>query len=162
MSETAETRETATRETPTAPAAKPEPLAVYLVLGVVLGTIFIKSEVASWFRIQEMFRFQAVHMYGVIGGAVLVAAVSVALMKRLGIRTAGGRPIRFPTWEETRPRPHHLLGGTIFGLGWGLLGACPGPIYALIGSGLPVMLVGLLAALAGAWTYGLLRPGLPH
>jgi len=142
--------------------ARRDPLLVYFAVGVVLGTIFIKSEVASWFRIQEMFRFQAFHMYGVLGSAVAVGAASVALMKRLGIRASGGHAIRLPSAEETRPRPHHLLGGTAFGLGWGLIGACPGPLYALIGSGLPIMLVGLLAALAGAWTYGLLRPSLPH
>lgn len=151
------------RETELEPTqARSEPLMVYFALGIVLGAIFIKSEVASWFRIQEMFRFQAFHMYGVLGSALAVGAASVALMKRLGIRASGGHAIRFPSAEETRPRPHHLLGGTAFGLGWGLIGACPGPLYALIGSGLPIMLVGLLAALAGAWTYGLLRPSLPH
>ncbi|MSR20122.1 MAG: YeeE/YedE family protein [Gemmatimonadetes bacterium] len=143
-------------------AERPEPLAVYFVLGIVLGIIFIKSEVASWFRIQEMFRFQAVHMYGVIGGAVGVGALGVALLKRLGVRTIRGEPIAFPDATERRPGIRHAAGGTIFGLGWGLLGACPGPIYALAGSGLAVMLVALLAAVAGAWVYGLLRPSLPH
>lgn len=155
--------ETTLREPKLPPTeARRDPLLVYFAVGIALGTIFIKSEVVSWFRIQEMFRFQAFHMYGVLGSAVAVGAVSVALMKRFGVRAAGGHPIRFPSPEETRPRPHHLLGGITFGLGWAMIGACPGPIYALIGSGLPIMLVGLLAALAGAWTYGLLRPGLPH
>ena len=139
-----------------------ESLAVYALVGVYLGVIFIKSEVASWFRIQEMFRFDAFHMYGVIGTAVGVGVVSVMLMKRSGMRTVHGEPIRFPAGEETRPRKQHAFGGLAFGLGWGLLGACPGPIFALIGSGLPVMIVGLIAATAGAWTYGLLRPRLPH
>ncbi len=109
-----------------------------------------------------MFRFQSFYMYGVIGGAVLVGAVGVALLKRLGARTVHGDPIEFPPESERRPRVNHALGGVCFGLGWGLLGACPGPIYALLGSGLPVMLVALLGAIAGAWVYGLLKPILPH
>ena len=137
-------------------------LAVYFVLGILLGIIFIKSEVASWFRIQEMFRFQALHMYGVIGSAVGLGALGVALLRRLGVRTIRGEPIQFPDAAERRPGIQHAAGGTIFGLGWGLLGACPGPIYALVGSGLTVMVVALLAAIAGAWVYGFLRPSLPH
>lgn len=134
----------------------------YFTLGVYLGTIFIKSEVASWFRIQEMFRFQSVHMYGVIGSAVLVAAVGVALLKRAGGRTPSGEDIAFPPSAECRPGIQHAVGGTCFGLGWGLTGACPGPMYALIGAGLPVMVFALLGALAGAWVYGSLRSRLPH
>ncbi len=139
-----------------------ESLVVYFGLGIYLGTIFIKSEVASWFRIQEMFRFGSIYMYGVIGLAVAVGASSVALMKRFRVRTIRGEEIVFPSGEETRPRPNHILGGIVFGLGWGLVGACPGPLFALVGSGIPVMVLGLLAALAGAWTYGLLKPRLPH
>jgi uncharacterized membrane protein YedE/YeeE len=139
-----------------------EAITPYFLLGIYLGIVFIKSEVASWFRIQEMFRFQAIHMYGVIGGAVVVAAIGVALLKRAGARTIRGEPIAFPDPDDRKPALHHALGGIVFGLGWGILGACPGPIYALIGSGLPVMLVGLGGALAGAWVYGLVRPGLPH
>jgi uncharacterized membrane protein YedE/YeeE len=141
---------------------KKESLAPYFLVGLYLGIIFIKSEVASWFRIQEMFRFQAFHMYGVIGGAVLVGAVGVALLKRSGARTAFGEKIVFPDPDDLKPSVHHALGGICFGLGWGLVGACPGPIYALIGSGLPVMLVALVGALGGACVYGLLRPRLPH
>jgi uncharacterized membrane protein YedE/YeeE len=143
-------------------AGRAESLAVYLALGMFLGAVFIKSEVASWFRIQEMFRFQAFHMYGVIGGAVGTGALGVALLRRLGARTVRGNLIQFPDASERRPGVQHAAGGTIFGLGWGLLGACPGPIYALVGSGLPVMLVALVAAIAGAWVYGLVRPSLPH
>jgi hypothetical protein len=151
----------------TTPPAKPaglsrESLLVYFGLGIYLGTIFIKSEVVSWFRIQEMFRYQAFHMYGVIGCAVVVGALSLALMKRAGTRTVRGEEIHFPGAEETRSHIEHILGGTAFGLGWGLVGACPGPIFALIGSGLPIMTVALASALAGAWTYGALRPRLPH
>lgn len=139
-----------------------ESLVVYFLLGIYLGVIFIKSEVASWFRIQEMFFFDAFHMYGVIGGAVGIGALSVFMMKRTSMRTVRGDHIVFPEVEETRPAKNHAYGGLAFGVGWGLLGACPGPIYALIGSGISVMLVGFLAALVGAWTYGLLRPRLPH
>ena len=139
-----------------------ESLAVYFGLGVLIGVIFLKAEVASWFRIQEMFRFQAIHMYGVIGSAVAVGTVSIALMKHLGVRTIRGENIEYPTRAAARPRTHHIVGGTLFGLGWGLAGACPGPLFALIGSGLPIMAVVLLGAVGGAWVYGLLRPSLPH
>lgn len=139
-----------------------ESLVPYFLVGIYLGIVFIKSQVASWFRIQEMFRFQSIHMYGIIGLAVLVAAIGVALLKRSGGRSRSGEPIVFPEPDDRKPAPHHVLGGIAFGLGWGLLGACPGPIYALIGSGAPVMLVGLGGALAGAWVYGFLRPRLPH
>ena len=147
---------------PVEPQERSESLAVYFGLGVLIGMIFLKSEVASWFRIQEMFRFQAIHMYGVIGSAVAVGALSIALMKHLGIRTVRGENIEFPSRAAARPRTHHIVGGTVFGLGWGLVGACPGPLFALVGSGLPVMLVALLGAVGGAWVYGLLRPSLPH
>ena len=146
-----------------APETAPrDSLWVYGLLGVCLGVIFVKSEVASWFRIQEMFRFQAFHMYGIIGCAVAVAALGVWLLKRRGSRTVRGEAIAWPGTDFTTPRPNHILGGTAFGLGWGLLGACPGPIYALIGSGATVLVVGLAAAVAGAWTYGALRGRLPH
>jgi len=155
-------------ETPTLDVANPEvgeskgSLPAYFLLGVVLGVVFLKSEVASWFRIQEMFRFQSFHLYGVIGGAVMVGAGGVAALKRAGGRTLRGELIQFPDAEERRPGIRHLAGGTCFGLGWGLLGACPGPIYALIGSGLAVMVIALASAVAGAWVYGLVRPSLPH
>ncbi len=135
---------------------------VYFLLGIYLGTLFIKSEVASWFRIQEMFDFNSIWMYGVIGSAVLVGAVGLALMKWRGVRTIRGEVIQYPDRTETRPRARHILGGIVFGLGWGLLGACPGPIFALVGAGIPVMIVALFGGLAGAWTYGLVRPHLPH
>jgi uncharacterized membrane protein YedE/YeeE len=143
-------------------APRTESLVPYFLVGLYLGIVFIKSEVASWFRIQEMFRFQAVHMYGVLGGAVLVGALGVALMRRRGVRTASGSDIAFSDHEDRRPSVQHAIGGICFGLGWGLLGACPGPMYALVGSGLPVMLVALGGALGGAWVYGLLRTKLPH
>ena len=139
-----------------------EPLFVYVLLGTFLGMIFIKSEVASWFRIQEMFHFHAIHMYGVIGTAIGTGLVSLLLMKRFKVRTVRGEEIHYPGGDEVKPRPQHILGGICFGLGWGLVGACPGPLFALVGSGIPVMLVGLLGAVAGAWAYGLLKPRLPH
>ena len=139
-----------------------ESLLVYLALGTFLGIVFIKSEVVSWFRIQEMFHFRAVHMYAIIGSAVGVGALGVALMKRFRVRTVRGEEIVYPGADEVRPQTRHILGGICFGLGWGLVGACPGPIFALVGSGLSVFLVALLGALAGAWCYGALKPRLPH
>ena len=152
----------ATSPDPDAPPRRGESLLVYHALGTLLGILFVKSEVASWFRIQEMFHFRAIHMYGVIGSGVGVGALSLALMKRLGVRTVRGDEIVYPGGDEVRPQVRHILGGTAFGVGWGLLGACPGPIFALIGSGLSVLVVALLGALAGAWTYGALKPRLPH
>lgn len=156
------TQDTIAAEAPQAEQSRRESLIPYFLVGCYLGIVFIKSEVASWFRIQEMFRFQAFHMYGVIGGAVLVSAIGTWLLKRKGTRTAFGDEIAFPDESERRPSAQHILGGIAFGLGWGLMGACPGPIYALIGSGLPIMIFALVGALAGAWVYGLLRPRLPH
>lgn len=137
----------------------------YFAAGVLLGVLFVRSEVASWFRIQEMFRFHSVHMYGVIGSAVVVAALSLLLIKRLQIRTLHGEPIELTPkeWGAGRVRgARYWLGGSVFGLGWALIGACPGPMFALIGSGLGVMAAGLLAAMAGTWSYGVLQRFLPH
>ena len=135
--------------------------AVYLLIGTFFGIILIKSEVVSWFRIQEMFRFDSFHMYGIIGSAVVVAGISVQVIKRMGIRSLRGDAIVMPpkVWGKG---VRYWLGGTIFGLGWALLGACPGPMFALIGGGFSVMLVALTAALAGTYAYSFLRPRLPH
>ena len=143
------------------PAVRPAFLPVYLLLGIVFGVVLTRSEVLSWFRIQEMFRFQSFRMYGIIGSAVVTAAVSLQVLKRLGIQAVSGETIRVP------PKPlgsgiQYAAGGTIFGLGWALTGACPGPLVALIGNGVSVMIVALLSALAGTWAYGWLRPKLPH
>lgn len=132
----------------------------YLVLGILFGIIFTKSEVISWFRIQEMFRFEAFHMYGIIGSAIVVAALSVQLIKRYDVHTAGGDPIEIPPKQWSNYR--YWAGGILFGMGWALLGACPGPIFALIGAGYPVILVALASAVLGTWAYGALRPRLPH
>jgi uncharacterized membrane protein YedE/YeeE len=136
-------------------------LGVYLLLGVAFGIVLIKSEVVSWFRIQEMFRFQAFHMYGVMGSALAVAAPAVALLERAGLRSVTGERI------AVRPKAlgsgaRYAIGGLSFGVGWGLVGLCPGPMLALIGAGHRVVIVALLAALVGAWSYGALRPHLPH
>lgn len=136
-------------------------LGVYLVLGALFGVLLIKSEVISWFRIQEMFRFQAFHMYGIIGSAVVVAAMSLQVIKRMGTRSLDGEPIVVPP-KVMGAGTRYWLGGTIFGLGWGLIGACPGPLFALVGSGVSVMLVPLVAAIVGTWCYGALRSRLPH
>ena len=136
-------------------------LLTYAVIGTLFGIVFTKSEVISWFRIQEMFRFQSFHMYGIIGSAVVVSAVSIFLIKRFGVRTLSGDPIDIPT-KQMGTGTRYWLGGTIFGLGWALTGACPGPLFALIGSGTSVIAVTLASAIAGTWAYGYLRPRLPH
>ena len=133
----------------------------YLALGVVFGILLIKSDVVSWFRIQEMFRFQAFHMYGIIGSAVLTAGLSLQLIKRRGLRSLGGEDIVIPAKSMGRGT-RYWLGGTLFGLGWGIVGACPGPLFALVGGGVTVMLVALLSAVAGTWVYGVMRASLPH
>lgn len=137
-------------------------LLFYLLVGVYFGFILTKSEVISWFRIQEMFRFQGFHMYGILGSAVAVAALSIGIIRWTGLRSVGGEEIRIPPKRLGRRNYRYWMGGLIFGVGWAFLGACPGPIYALIGNGILVYVVALLAALAGTWTYGWLRPRLPH
>ena len=134
---------------------------IYLGMGTLFGIILIKSEVVSWFRIQEMFRFQAFHMYGIIGSAVVVAGASIALLRRMNATTIRGEPISISDKPFERGI-NQIVGGTAFGLGWGLLGACPGPIYALIGAGVTPVVVALFSAMVGAWTYGHLKPYLPH
>jgi uncharacterized protein len=133
----------------------------YFLVGAAFGAVLMEAEVISWFRIQEMFRFDAFHMYGVIGAAIAVAAVSLLVIKRLGLRDADGQPLGLPP-KRLGSGLRYVAGGTIFGLGWALTGACPGPLVALIGGGVPVMLAALASALAGTWVYGLLRPRLPH
>ncbi len=140
-------------------------LLAYLLIGVALGMLFVMSEVVSWYRIQEMFRFQSVHMYGIIGSAVVVAAVSLQLIKRLNLRTLHGEPIvvSLKQWGSSSLRgARYWLGGAIFGMGWGLIGACPGPMFALVGSGMGVMLAGIVAAMAGTWVYAIVQHRLPH
>lgn len=133
-----------------------------LGIGVLFGFALVKSEAVSWYRIQEMFRFQSFHMYGILGSAVLTAMLSMAVLKKLGVRMPDGRPCGMEPKETGPLNTRYWAGGAIFGLGWGILGACPGPIYTLIGSGYTVMLVALAGAVAGTWSYGALRDRLPH
>jgi len=133
----------------------------HLLVGTVFGVIVTKAEVISWFRIQEMFRFQSFHMYGVIGSAVAVGALSLIIIKRSGMRSMRGQEISIPA-KDFGTGFRVAVGGTMFGLGWGLAGACPGPIFALIGNGVTVMAVVLASALLGTWAYGNLRERIPH
>jgi uncharacterized membrane protein YedE/YeeE len=132
----------------------------FILLGMLFGIVATKSEIISWYRIQEMFHFQSFHMYGVIGSAVVVGMIGVALMKRFGAKDIQGEVIHFNPKDFTVPR--YLLGGIIFGLGWGLTGACPGPMFALLGNGILVMLVVIAFSLLGTLTYGMVRDKLPH
>lgn len=131
----------------------------YLVVGLAFGIIFVKAEIISWFRIQEMFRLQSFHMYGVIGSAVLVGMLSVWLIKKFKIKTTDGEPIIFQPKIFNKGQ---IYGGLIFGLGWAITGACPGPLFAQIGTGATVIAVTLISAIAGTWVYGYIREKLPH
>ena len=133
----------------------------FLAAGALFGFVLLRAEVISWFRIQEMFRFQSFHMYGIIGLAIVVAGLSLEFLKRRGARAWDGTPIELAPKEMGRGY-RYAFGGTIFGIGWGLTGACPGPLFALLGSGLTVMIVPIVAALVGTAVYGYLRPRLPH
>jgi uncharacterized membrane protein YedE/YeeE len=155
----------AEREEALEAANRPLALFGYLLLGAGLGIVFVQSEVVSWFRIQEMFRFQSFHMYGIIGSAVAVAALSIQAIERLGFHTLHGERIRMVPRDlegQGFRSPRYWIGGTLFGMGWALLGACPGPIFTLIGSGVTVMVAALFAAMAGTWAYGMLQHRLPH
>lgn len=131
----------------------------FLIVGVFFGLLLTKAEIISWFRIQEMFRFQSFHMYGVIGSAVVVGIISVQLLKFFKIKTIDGQPIEV---EYKKFNKGFIIGGFMFGMGWALTGACPGPLYAQVGSGFGVVIVAILAALAGTYTYGLIKDKLPH
>ncbi len=132
----------------------------FFLIGIYFGIVLIKSQVVSWFRIQEMFHFQSIHMYGVMGLAVVVGATSVFLVKTFKLRAIGGVEI------DLTPKPFNrvgnIAGGAIFGFGWALTGACPGPIYGLVGAGYISVLIALVSAFAGVIVYGYLRPKLPH
>lgn len=131
----------------------------YLFLGILFGFIFIKAEVISWFRIQEMFRLQSFHMYGIIGSAILVAMISIFIIKKFNIKTIYGEEIIF---HKKKFNKGQIYGGLIFGFGWALTGACPGPLFAQIGTGATVVAVTLFSAIAGTWVYGYFREKLPH
>lgn len=131
----------------------------YLIAGILFGIVFLKAEIISWFRIQEMFRFQSFHMYGVIGSAVITGLISVFILKKFKIKTLSGEHI---TIQDKVFDKGQIYGGLAFGLGWAVTGACPGPLFAQIGSGYAAVIITLLSAIAGTWFYGLIRDRLPH
>ncbi|MEY2595155.1 MAG: hypothetical protein RI965_427 [Bacteroidota bacterium] len=131
----------------------------YLVFGMLFGIVLIKAEVISWYRIQEMFRLQSFHMYGVIGSAVAVGALSVFLIKKLNIKTIYGEKIILPQKPLDKGQ---IIGGLLFGFGWAMTGACPGPLYAQLGYGATVILFIIFMAILGTWVYGRIRNKLPH
>lgn len=131
----------------------------YTLVGLVFGIVLVKGEVISWYRIQEMFRLESFHMYGIIGTAVAVGAISVFLIKKFKAKTIDGEPI---TFSDKKFSKGQIIGGLIFGFGWAMTGACPGPLFALIGTGALAITVTLLSAIAGTWVYGYFRDRLPH
>jgi uncharacterized membrane protein YedE/YeeE len=131
----------------------------YAGMGILFGILLVKSEVISWFRIQEMFRLQSFHMFGIIGSAVLTGMISIWLIKKFKIKTIYGEEIGFVPKKFTKG---NIYGGLLFGFGWAMTGACPGPLFAQIGTGTTVIAVTLLCAIAGTWVYGWLREKLPH
>lgn len=133
---------------------------IYLLLGIFFGITMFKSEAASWFRIYEMFKFDAFHMYGIIGTAVVLGVIIVAAIKRFRVKSIYGEFIEFQPKEKSIPR--YLIGGFIFGLGWALAGACPGPMFTLLGAGFLPILVVIGGAMLGTFVYGMLRDKLPH
>lgn len=132
----------------------------YILAGIVFGIIMAKSEAISWYRIQEMFRFQSFHMYGIIGTAVILGVTAVFMIKKFRIKDTAGNPILFK--DKARTWPRYILGGSIFGLGWALTGACPGPMFVNIGYGYLGMIIVVIGALIGTYLYGLCRDRLPH
>lgn len=133
---------------------------VYILLGIVFGITMYKAETASWFRIYEMFNFQSFHMYGFIGSALAVGLIGVQLMKKKESKDIDGHKIEFQ--PKTKSIARYLIGGIFFGLGWALVGACPGPIFVLIGAGVYPMLIVVFGALLGTYIYGLIKDKLPH
>ena len=131
----------------------------FLLLGIIFGILLVKSEVISWFRIQEMFRLQSFHMYGVIGSAVVTGMISVWITRKFNIKSIDGSTIKIPKKKFNRGV---IYGGLIFGFGWALTGACPGPLFAQVGTGATVTIVTLLSAILGTWCYGKLITRLPH
>ena len=132
----------------------------FLLVGIFFGIVLVKSEAVSWYRIYEMFRFQSFHMYGIIGSAVIVGVIAVWLIKRKKVKSIEDQEISLPPKDKVFTR--YILGGTIFGLGWALAGACPGPMFVLVGTGVFSMLIVIAAAVFGTFVYGLLKDKLPH
>ena len=132
----------------------------YIFIGIIFGITLTKAEIISWYRIYEMFRFQSFHMYGVIGTAVVLGIVFVQIVKRKKVKTIDGSPILIQAKDRSTPR--YLIGGIIFGLGWAMTGACPGPMFILLGNGIGVILIVIGAAVIGTFTYGMVKHKLPH
>ncbi len=133
---------------------------IYILLGIIFGVVMYKSETASWFRIYEMFNFQSFHMYGFIGSALIVGFLGIQWIKRTEKKDIDGKPIVILPKEKSMMR--YLIGGIVFGLGWALVGACPGPIFVLLGAGIWSMSIVIIGALLGTYLYGILRNKLPH
>lgn len=131
----------------------------YLLFGILFGIVLVKAEMISWFRIQEMFRLQSFHMYGIIGSAVATGMLSVFLIRRFNVKTIHGEAVVIPDKKFNKGQ---IYGGLLFGLGWAMTGACPGPLFAQAGTGAAAVGVTILAAIAGTWTYGRFREKLPH
>ena len=132
----------------------------FLVVGIFFGIVLVKSEAVSWYRIFEMFKFQSFHMYGIIGSAVFLGILFLWIFRKFKVKSTEGTEINLPPKEKNFTR--YILGGSIFGLGWGLAGACPGPMYILLGTGISSMLLVIAAAMLGTFVYGLLKDKLPH
>lgn len=133
---------------------------IYILLGIVFGITMYKAETASWYRIYEMFSFQSFHMYGFIGSALVIGLIGIQIIKKKEAKDVDGKPIQIQPKAKSIPR--YLIGGTFFGLGWALVGACPGPIFVLLGAGVYAMLIVILGALSGTYLYGLIKDKLPH
>ncbi|WP_136468820.1 DUF6691 family protein [Flagellimonas onchidii] len=133
---------------------------IHLLIGIFFGILLFKCEAASWFRIYEMFRFDAFHMYGIIGSALVVGIILIQLIKRFNLKSFYGEKIEIPSKEKSFRR--YLFGGIFFGLGWALAGACPGPIFTLLGAGFLPIAVVLISAVLGTFVYGILKNRLPH
>ncbi|ATP55592.1 transporter [Pedobacter ginsengisoli] len=132
----------------------------FILTGILFGIVMAKSEAISWYRIQEMFRFQSFHMYGIIGTAVILGMLAVYLIKKTKLRNIQGQPIVLHDKDKSWSR--YLIGGSIFGLGWALTGACPGPMFVNIGYGYWAMIIVVLGALSGTYLYGTIKNKLPH
>jgi len=132
----------------------------YIIPGVLFGIVMTKSEAVSWFRIQEMFLFDSFHMYGIIGVAVVLAMIMTFIMKKNNSTSIDGNEIKFDAKNLSVPR--YLLGGIIFGLGWAITGACPGPMFTLLGHGVWTILIVILSATLGTYVYGVVKDKLPH
>ena len=132
----------------------------FLFLGIIFGIIMTKAEIISWFRIYEMFRFESFHMYGIIGSAILLGVLYIQIIKRFNIKTIDGLDIEIAPKKSGFIR--YFVGGTIFGLGWAVTGACPGPMFVLLGNGFLTVFIIILGSILGTFIYGLLREKLPH